>query len=471
MMGCLGLLLAAALAVTFPSLSVPVLALVVLWGLLSNSRRKRRMRKRRERILVERATERERKRLKRKARADERGERREKKRLARRESRNQLKGRGRNVEPEKRLSTGRSQQGHTHQSLSIRLLQEALDREGRLTVTQGVTATEELFQAVEACLESMATKGYVDVDNHPESGAVVYVFAAMAPKAPVFRQRRKAIERVIRRDRKRRGMPTTTEPVQLSSLLLYEAQERGGRLAVTQGVMATGESYEAVEACLQGMVDNRYVDVDNDPGSGVVVYVFAEMTAKTSDDRVSEPRSVQVRAAAQALLDGIRRVRVRRRGKQPEPTDSPMTPNTDDADALCGGPRDLSAGVEDDFHLIDDPPEQDGGHARSKAAGGPECDEAPETDLAEHGGAARSRSAVGSAVSALRRGMAGVGRAAGAVGDGVAGSAKAVGGRVSDVSVRAGRLTSDSLKRVPVRRLSESVASKAANLWKRPPRD
>ena len=141
-----------------------------------------------------------------------------------------------------------------------------------------------------------------------------------------------------------------------------------------------------------------------------------------------------------------------------------MTPNTDYPDALGGGARDLSAGVEDDFHLIDDPPEQDGGHPGSIAADGPEFDEAPETHFAEHGGAARSRSAAGSAVSSLKRGMAGVGRAAGAVGDGVAGSARAVGGRVSDVSVRAGHLTSDSLKKVPVRRLAEPVASKAANL-------
>lgn len=406
-MGCIALLLAAALAVTFPPVGVPVLALVVLWELLSDSLRERRIRKHRERILVERATERERKRLERKARAKERRERREKKRLARRESRNQLKGRGTNVEQEKRLSAARGQQGPTHQSLSIRLLQEALERKGRLTVTQGVTATGESFQAVEACLKSMSTKGHVDVDNHPESGAVQYVFAAGAPKAPVFRQRRKAIEREIRRGRKRRGVSISTEPVQLSSLLLYEAQERGGQLTVTQGVMATGESYEAVEACLQGMVDNnRYVDMENYPGSGVVVYVFAEMTAKTSDDRVSElRRSVQVRAAAQAFLGGIQRFQVRRRGKQTEPTDSRNTPNTDDAD-------------------------KDGGHARSIAADGPGSDETPETDSAEHGGATRSRSAVGSSVNALRRGLAGVGRAAGAVGDGVAGSAKAVSRRV-----------------------------------------
>lgn len=279
-----------------------VTTLVVFWELLSDSRRNR---KGRERLLVERATERERTRLKRKARAGERRQKREKRRMARRERWNQLKG-------------GLGSERRTQQSLELRLLQEALAHEARLTVTQGVTATAESFQVVEACLESMASKGYVDVDNHPESGAVMYVFAEMVPKAPLFRQRRNAIERAIRKDRKRRG-EAAKRPVRLSTLLLHEAKERGGRLTVTQGVLATAESYQAVEACLGGMVDNRYVGMDNDPGSAVVVYVYAEMIAKTSDDRDSEPRSAQVRAAARALVDGIRQVRIRRRGKRSPP--------------------------------------------------------------------------------------------------------------------------------------------------------
>lgn len=237
--------------------------------------------------------------------------------MARRERRSQLKGGLRNVETKKRLTGGRSPERGTQRSLELRLLQEALEHEGRLTVTQGVTATAESFQAVEACLGSMVSKGYVDVDNHPESGAVVYVFAEGAPKAPLFRQRRNTIERAIRKDRKRRG-EAATRPVRLSTLLLHEARERDGRLTVTQGVLATGESYEAVEACLEGMVDNRYVGVDNDPGSPVVAYVFAEMIAEMSD-RDSEPRSAQVRAAAQALVSRIGRFRIRRRDKRLPP--------------------------------------------------------------------------------------------------------------------------------------------------------
>ena len=68
------------------------------------------------------------------------------------------------------------------------------------------------------------------------------------------------------------------EPKDLQTLLLHEAEKRDGRLTVTHGVMATGKTFKEVEACLGEMVSSGYVDVDNEPESGVVVYVFAEMS-------------------------------------------------------------------------------------------------------------------------------------------------------------------------------------------------
>ena len=88
----------------------------------------------------------------------------------------------------------------------------------------------------------------------------------------------------------------------------------------------------------------------------------------------------------------------------------------------------------------------------------------PESDPAESGKTTRWRGAVDSAAGVLRRGAAGMGRAGGAVVDGVADSARVVGRRVSDGSTRARRLASDSLSKVPVRRLSEPVTSAAASL-------
>ena len=129
-----------------------------------------------------------------------------------------------------------------------------------------------------------------------------------------------------------------------------------------------------------------------------------------------------------------------------------MSPSTDDPARVDADARDVSAEavapLEDDFHLIDDPPEED---------------EAAETDSAEREKATRLRGALDSASGTLRRGVAGIGKTAGAVSDGMVGSARAVGGRVSDVSARAGRLASDSLGKVPVRRLSEPVTSTAAS--------
>ena len=136
--------------------------------------------------------------------------------------------------------------------------------------------------------------------------------------------------------------------------------------------------------------------------------------------------------------------------------------------------------VAEDFCLIDDPPECEEGldepdardeierpTAASTAPSGHRSaaeGDAPETDPPEPGRTARLRGAVGSAAGALKRGAAGVGEAAGTLGGRMAGSAKAVGGRVSDVSIRAGRLASDSLRKVPVRRLHKPVTSTVANV-------
>ena len=61
-----------------------------------------------------------------------------------------------------------------------------------------------------------------------------------------------------------------------------------GSLTVTQGVMATSKSFEEVEACLQGMTRSGYIDVDNEPTSGVVVYVFPELAGRPAVKRAPE---------------------------------------------------------------------------------------------------------------------------------------------------------------------------------------
>jgi collagenase-like PrtC family protease len=60
--------------------------------------------------------------------------------------------------------------------------------------------------------------------------------------------------------------------------LVKVAHAHGGRLTVTQSVMETGASFESVEQQLKAMVKAGYVDITNDPGSGVVVYEFHELT-------------------------------------------------------------------------------------------------------------------------------------------------------------------------------------------------
>ena len=76
-------------------------------------------------------------------------------------------------------------------------------------------------------------------------------------------------------------------PTDLRTLLLREAHRGDGKLTVTQAVMATGEDWERVEGCLRDMVDAGYVDVDNEPHSGVIVYVFPELVGRPRSGRDS----------------------------------------------------------------------------------------------------------------------------------------------------------------------------------------
>lgn len=64
--------------------------------------------------------------------------------------------------------------------------------------------------------------------------------------------------------------------------LLEAAMVRGGALSVTEGVAATGAGFEDVEQTLRGLVEAGYVDVDNRPGTGVVIYRFTEFGSPSS---------------------------------------------------------------------------------------------------------------------------------------------------------------------------------------------
>lgn len=62
-------------------------------------------------------------------------------------------------------------------------------------------------------------------------------------------------------------------------LLLDAAMKQGGKLTVTQASMITGYSFQEAEQLLRDMVSSGYVDVGNEPESGVIVYHFPELEA------------------------------------------------------------------------------------------------------------------------------------------------------------------------------------------------
>lgn len=91
-----------------------------------------------------------------------------------------------------------------------------------------------------------------------------------APGSSAVPLLRRLLNRVLNRPRK-----ITDQEIMVD--LLVAAASNKGVLTVSQGVMATGLSFERVRAVLTAMVSAGYVDVRNDPGIGVVHYLFPEL--------------------------------------------------------------------------------------------------------------------------------------------------------------------------------------------------
>lgn len=64
----------------------------------------------------------------------------------------------------------------SREQLMVLLLKAAAARNGKLSVTQAVMDTGASFAEAEAILKEMLKSGYVGVDNHPDTGIVIYNF-------------------------------------------------------------------------------------------------------------------------------------------------------------------------------------------------------------------------------------------------------------------------------------------------------
>lgn len=67
------------------------------------------------------------------------------------------------------------------------------------------------------------------------------------------------------------------KPVPLEIRLLKAAQTRSGRLSVTQAAIDTGASLSDVETTLFEIAKKGHADIQNDPYTGAIVYVFPEL--------------------------------------------------------------------------------------------------------------------------------------------------------------------------------------------------
>lgn len=79
-----------------------------------------------------------------------------------------------------------------------------------------------------------------------------------------------------------RPLSAATEPT-ITQRLLQAASKYGGSLTVTQGVAETGLSFKEVEEELTEMLVAGYVDVDNEPTTGVVIYRFPELLSGSGE--------------------------------------------------------------------------------------------------------------------------------------------------------------------------------------------
>ncbi|MEO1095540.1 MAG: TM2 domain-containing protein [Cyanobacteria bacterium J06638_28] len=68
----------------------------------------------------------------------------------------------------------------TREEKMVNLLKAAQKRKGQLSVTQAVMDTGFSFAETESLLQDMVKSGYVGVDNHPQTGIVVYRFEELA---------------------------------------------------------------------------------------------------------------------------------------------------------------------------------------------------------------------------------------------------------------------------------------------------
>ncbi|MGA1285018.1 MAG: DUF6232 family protein, partial [Prochlorothrix sp.] len=141
------------------------------------------------------------------------------------------------------------------------LLEVAQRKGGEISVTDGVLATGCGFEEVKGLLDAMLASGYVQLDNHWETGVVIYRFPELLTEASV-----------------RSPEGSQPSPEALRQDLLKAAQASGGRLSITQGVLATGQSFGIVQDVLGEMLGSGYVKLMEEEGGGKV-YVFPELGA------------------------------------------------------------------------------------------------------------------------------------------------------------------------------------------------
>ena len=128
-------------------------------------------------------------------------------------------------------------------------------------------------------IDAYRIPGWVRRHNAGRETALAHVASTPLPKALAVPDEAAAAAAPPEPQAGERETRPTRRP-ELRTRLLRAAHRAGGRLTLTQAVMETEADFEDVETALRALVGAGHVDVDNDPDSGVVLYLFPELVGR-----------------------------------------------------------------------------------------------------------------------------------------------------------------------------------------------
>ena len=129
-------------------------------------------------------------------------------------------------------------------------------------------------------VDAFLIPGWVRRHNGEREAALALVASSTTPLAAASAAAAEAVAPPAAAPPREPVAPPAARPQDLRTRLLRVAHRGDGRLTLTQAVMETEAGFDEVELALRALVTAGHIDVDNDPDSGVVLYLFPELVGR-----------------------------------------------------------------------------------------------------------------------------------------------------------------------------------------------